>query len=260
MKTYSKSMEEYGSWSLDTDFYIILDIGNSRTKMFVTGEDAILYSATYDTVADLEKIFVIFPQIKNGIYSASGQIPDEMENFLHSKLDYLLHFTSDTPVPLTNLYKSPETLGSDRLAAAIGVNCFFPNTNLMIFDFGTAITIDFVDSNNNYLGGNISPGLSMRLKSLNFFTNRLPLVQIPGKIDEIGTTTNEAIAIGVVRGIIGETMYYINKYPDHKIFFTGGDYFYFAKKIKTTTFVFRNPVVFGLNRILHHNLELCFVK
>jgi type III pantothenate kinase len=126
----------------------------------------------------------------------------------------------------------------------------------MIFDFGTAITIDFVDSDNNYLGGNISPGLSMRLKSLNFFTNRLPLVQIPVKIDEIGTTTNEAIAIGVVRGIIGETAYYINKYIDRKIIFTGGDCFYFAGKIKTPTFVFQNPIVFGLNRVLQHNLGL----
>jgi type III pantothenate kinase len=235
---------------------IILDIGNSRVKMFVAGDAGISYSATYETIADLEKIFVLFPQIKNGIYSASGQIPDEMEDFLNAKLDYLLHFTPDTPIPIKNLYKSPETLGSDRLAAAIGVNCFFPDTGVMIFDFGTAITIDFVDSDNNYLGGNISPGLSMRLKSLNFFTNRLPLVQIPVKIDEIGTTTNEAIAIGVVRGIIGETMYYINKYIDRKIFFTGGDCFYFAEKIKTPTFVFRNPVVFGLNRVLQHNLEL----
>jgi type III pantothenate kinase len=126
----------------------------------------------------------------------------------------------------------------------------------MIFDFGTAITIDFVDSDNNYLGGNISPGLSVRLKSLNFFTNRLPLVSIPAKIEEIGTTTTQAIEIGVVRGIIGEIMSYINQYSGYKIFFTGGDNFYFAGKIKSPIFVFRNPVVFGLNRVLQHNLEL----
>jgi type III pantothenate kinase len=236
--------------------YFISDIGNSRTKLYVTDSVEILYSATYKTIADLEKIFVLFPQIRNGIYSASGQMSEEMYAFLNKRLDFLVHFTSETPVPLKNLYKTPKTLGSDRLAAAVGVNYFFPNTNLIIFDFGTAITIDFVDDKNNYLGGNISPGLSIRLKSLNFFTNRLPLVSISDKIGEIGTTTQEAIEIGTVRGIIGEIMSYINKYTDHKIIFTGGDYFYFAEKIKSPIFVFRNPIVFGLNRVLHHNLEL----
>ncbi|MDR0725432.1 MAG: type III pantothenate kinase [Prevotellaceae bacterium] len=237
-------------------YSIILDIGNSCTKLFVVNDIKILYSAKYKTIADLEEIFVMFPQIKTGIYSASGQIAEETSNFLNEKLDYLVHFTSETPVPINNLYKSPETLGSDRLAAAIGVNYFFPNTNLMIFDFGTAITIDFVDSDNNYLGGNISPGLSVRLKSLNFFTNRLPLVSIPSKIEEIGTTTTTAIETGVVRGIIGETMSYIDRYSGYKIIFTGGDNFYFAEKIKSPIFVFRNPIVFGLNRVLRHNLEL----
>jgi type III pantothenate kinase len=235
---------------------IILDIGNSRAKLFVTGEVEILYSATYSTVADVKKIFALFPDIKNGIYAASGNMPLDLEDFLNEKLQNLILFTSDTPIPIQNLYKSPETLGSDRLAAAVGVNYFFPNTKVMIFDFGTAMTIDFVDSNNSYLGGNISPGLSIRLKSLNFFTNRLPLVSIPSKIGEIGTTTKEAIEIGTVRGIIGEIMSYINQYHDCKIIFTGGDCFYFAEKIKSPIFVFQNPIVFGLNRVLHHNFEL----
>ncbi|MDR1129589.1 MAG: type III pantothenate kinase [Prevotellaceae bacterium] len=234
-----------------SDYSLILDIGNSAIKLFVVSDFEILYSATYSNIADLEKIFTLFPGIKNGICSASGRIPCELESFLAERLENFVNFSPDTPIPITNLYRSPETLGSDRLAAAIGVNHFFPDTNVMIFDFGTAITIDFIDSGNNYLGGNISPGLSMRFKSLNFFTNRLPLLQIPDKIEEIGTTTNEAIEIGVVRGIIGETMNYISKYPEHKIIFTGGDSFYFAVKIKTPIFVFQNPLVFGLNRILN---------
>jgi type III pantothenate kinase len=237
-------------------YSIILDIGNSRTKLFVADDIEILYSTTYETIADLEKVFTFYPQIKNGIYSASGQIPKEATDYLSAKLDNLIHFTSETPIPIKNLYQSPATLGSDRLAAAIGINYFFSNTNLLIFDFGTAITIDFVNSDNDYLGGNISPGLSVRLKSLNFFTNKLPLVAIPVEIGEIGTTTQQAIEIGTVRGIMGETTSYINQYPEHKIIFTGGDCFYFAEKIKCPIFVFQNPIVFGLNRVLHHNLEL----
>jgi type III pantothenate kinase len=81
-------------------------------------------------------------------------------------------------------------------------------------------------------------------------------VQIPARIEEIGTTTKEAIETGTVQGIIGETTGYINKYIDRKIIFTGGDSFYFAEKIKVPIFVFRNPIVFGLNRVLYHNLRL----
>jgi type III pantothenate kinase len=242
--------------SANINHSIIIDIGNSFTKLFVTDGVEIRYSTVYITKTDLEKIFVLFPRIKSGIYSVSGQIPGDMEDFLNEKLDSLIHFTSETPIPIKNQYKTPKTLGSDRLAAAIGVNYFFPNTNVMIFDFGTAITIDFVDSENNYLGGNISPGLSIRLKSLNYFTSKLPLVSVSDKIKEIGTTTKEAIESGVVHGIIGETLNYIHKYVDNKMIFTGGDYFYFAEKIKIPIFVFQNPVVFGLNRVLHHNLEL----
>jgi type III pantothenate kinase len=236
---------------------IIIDAGNSLIKLFVTDGARIIYSAIYETIAGLENIFNRFPEIKNGIYSDSGKIPDKVIDFLDEKLDNFIHFTSDTPTPVKNLYKSPETLGSDRLAAAVGVNYLFPADNVMIFDFGTAITIDFVDSENNFLGGNISPGLSVRFKSLNFYTNRLPLLKIPEKIEEIGRTTAEAIEAGVIFGIIGETMSYINKFKDKKIIFTGGDAFYFAEQIKIPIFVVRNPIVFGLNRVLHHNLFDC---
>lgn len=245
----------YGLYNMQGHHSLIIDIGNSLVKLFVAGDFEILYAATYGSIADLEKIFARFPRIRNGIYSASGHIPCELEDFLAERLENFIKFSPDTPIPVTSLYRSPKTLGSDRLASAIGVNHFFPDTNVIIFDFGTAITIDFMDSGNNYLGGNISPGLSVRLKSLNFFTNSLPLLQIPHEIGEIGTTTNEAIEIGVVRGIIGEAMTYIREYPEHKIIFTGGDSFYFAVKIKTPIFVFQNPLVFGLNRVLHHILD-----
>jgi type III pantothenate kinase len=235
-------------------YSLVIDIGNSLMKLFVVDDVRILHWQIFEKISDLEKIFELFPEIRNGIYSASGKIPDKLDEFLSNKLDKLIYFNSETPVPVNNTYNSPETLGSDRLAAAVGANYFFPDTNVIIFDFGTAITIDFVDCKNNFLGGNISPGLSVRFKSLNYFTNRLPLVSIPDKIDEIGKTTNEAIEAGVVFGIIGEIMSYINKYKGHKIIFTGGDSFYFAIKIKIPIFVFRNPVVFGLNRVLYHNL------
>ena len=234
--------------------HLVADIGNCRTKLFVVGNNTgILYSTVYETPEDLQKLFSLFPQLKTGIYAASGAVDGEMLDLINSKLERFLHFTSQMPVPIKNCYQTPETLGSDRLATAVGVNAFFPNTNLIVFDFGTAITIDFIDESNSFLGGNISPGLSIRLKSLNLYTKSLPLLSAPEKVPEKGTSTQTAIEAGVVNGIIGETMYYINRYPDRKIIFTGGDAFYFATKIKCPIFVFSNPVVFGLNKILIHN-------
>ncbi|MDR1897873.1 MAG: type III pantothenate kinase [Prevotellaceae bacterium] len=234
---------------------LVADMGNSRTKLFVIDDVRILHSAIYNTVSDAENILSLFPQIRNGIYSVSGEEPRELQDFLTHRLDNYIRFTSNVTVPIGNLYESQETLGADRLAAAVGVNRFFPNTNVAIFDFGTAITIDFIDNENNFRGGNISPGLSIRFKALNYFTNKLPLLSATEKIREIGTTTQSAIETGVIQGIIGETMSYITKYSDHKIIFTGGDSFYFAKKIKSPIFVFQNPIVYGLNKILLYSCK-----
>ncbi|MDR0558645.1 MAG: type III pantothenate kinase [Prevotellaceae bacterium] len=236
-------------------YSLIIDIGNSRSKIFAVESDKpkIVYSAIYENPDDLKKVFTLYPQIRNGIYSATGHVDGNMTDFLNAKLDKLIRFTSEIPVPIKNSYKTPETLGSDRLATAVGANLFFPDTNLVIFDFGTAITVDFVDADGSFTGGNISPGLSVRFKALNCYTNSLPLLSPPEKITEIGTCTKTAIEAGVVHGIIGETMYYIKKYPSRKIIFTGGDAFYFARQIKCPIFVFSNSAVFGLNKILIHN-------
>ena len=233
--------------------HLIADIGNSRVKLFVTDNTRIMHSTIYRDLSDLRTLFALFPRISAGIYVSSGKIPDDMLDFLTRRLNPFIHFTALTPCPMKVIYKTPETLGGDRLAAAIGANSFFPNENLVAFDFGTAITINFVDENNRFVGGNISPGLAMRFKSLHDYTNGLPLLTAPENADETGQSTKSAIEAGVVNGIIGEITSYIIKYPDRRIIFTGGDAFYFARKIKYPIFVFSNPIVFGLNRVLISN-------
>ena len=124
---------------------------------------------------------------------------------------------------------------------------------------GTALTFDFVNCKNQYLGGAISPGISTRFKALNHFTAKLPLVQFNNDYPLIGTDTTSCILSGVLNGIINEVDGYIDSirraYSDVKVVFTGGESFFFDKKLKNTIFVDSNLLLFGLNRILTHNVS-----
>jgi type III pantothenate kinase len=163
-----------------------------------------------------------------------------------------------TPLPLTNRYRSPASLGYDRLAAAVGANARFPGRNLLIIDTGTAITIDFVSAGDEFLGGNISPGLSMRFKALHRFTDNLPLLDATGDAVFPGTDTESAILSGVQSGIIFELDEYINRgkirYPDLQVVMTGGDARFFVKKLKNSIFVDLDLNLRGLHRILTYNV------
>lgn len=170
-------------------------------------------------------------------------------------------FTSETIIPIENLYKSNTTLGSDRLAASIGAFSLYPNTNVLCIDCGTCIKYNFVSAKNSYLGGGISPGLKMRFAALNHFTNKLPLVNLEENYDKlVGENTNESILSGVIIGttkeIEGIIEEYSLKYPDIKIVITGGDGNFFAKHLKKNS-IFTHPdlVLIGLNNILSFTLE-----
>jgi type III pantothenate kinase len=166
----------------------------------------------------------------------------------------VIAFNPKTPVPIKNCYATPETLGVDRLAAAVGANYLFPATDCLIFDCGTAITIDFVSQNGEFLGGNISPGLQTRFKALNTFTSKLPLEDIAENVPTMGTTTATAIQAGVLNGISYEIETYIDRNPHCTIIFTGGDAFFLVKNIKNSIFVICNLVMIGLNRIVNYNV------
>ena len=155
------------------------------------------------------------------------------------------------------MYESKNTLGRDRIAVAVGANFLCSNRNVLIIDAGTAITYEFVDENNVYQGGSISPGLGTRLKSLHEFTKQLPLVE-PKDIDILyGKDTETAILTGVVNGVTFEIEGYINqfkeKYDNLFVFLTGGTAFFFERKLKSIIFASPNLLLIGLNRILNYN-------
>ncbi len=244
----------------------VIDIGNSFIKLSVFKENKILHllkfekSNTDELINKINYLKNKFPEKINSVLSSVSDINLDLEFFLTEISELYINLNDRPDIPIKNLYKTPETLGTDRIAAVVGANNIFPNRNILIFDIGTAMTIDFVNSDNIYEGGNISPGILMRFKALNTFTKKLPLIK-PCKYSEIliGKSTKEAILAGVQNGIFFEINGYIDsyrrKYNNLKIIFTGGDNFFFEKKIKINTFADPNLVLKGLNRILEYNAK-----
>jgi type III pantothenate kinase len=171
----------------------------------------------------------------------------------------LVVLDSTTSLPFNNQYKTPHTLGTDRIAAVAGAKKLYPDQDCLVIDAGTCITFDFIDKFNNYQGGSISPGLNLRFKAMNNFTARLPLVERKDHADLIGKSTEEAILSGVINGTSGELnsliISYIELFPDLKVIICGGDASFFESKIKQSIFAVPELVLIGLNRILEYNVS-----
>ncbi len=204
----------------------------------------------------LEPLCAKYP-IQQGIVATVIDLSERILSELAALPFPLLWLNHKTPLPVTNLYETPETLGYDRMAAVVGANERFPHKDILVIDAGTCITYEFIDSEGRYHGGNISPGMQMRFKALNRFTGRLPLIGADGRKLPMGRDTETAIRAGVLKGIEYEISGYIesmkHKYPELLVFLTGGDDFSFDSSVKSIIFADRFLVLKGLNRILNYN-------
>lgn len=240
---------------------LIIDIGNTRAKVafFNNGELQSTFSQAEITINDLQKWKTQYPTLKNAIISSVRILSSQLITAAQQLFDNFIELTHSTPVPIENLYQTPETLGADRLAVAIAANAIYPSTPVLIIDAGTAITFELVNDLNQYLGGNISPGMATRFKALHHFTGKLPLLEATNITAQMGQNTAEAIIQGVITGMIYEIEGYINQlkisYPRLKVFLTGGDAIFFDKKLKNSIFVDFNLIMYGLNRILEFNVK-----
>ena len=159
------------------------------------------------------------------------------------------------------MYDTPQTLGQYRLAAAVGANALFPDTDLLIIDAGSAITYDFVSKDNCYMGGNIAPGIKMRLTVLRQMTKKLPQVEVEENqlIPLFGKNTNDAIAAGVIRGIAFEVKGYMRtlseRVGDFQTIISGGSAPYIVNNLQQQVRVEKHLVLMGLNRILCFNKQ-----
>lgn len=239
---------------------LVLDLGNSYGKIAVCMGTNVVESALYEKITSREIAYfhTRYKELKGVIISSVVNDSREMIDYLRSLFTTCIELDHNTATPLVNRYRTPDTLGYDRIAAAVGAYTICPEKNVLVIDAGTAITYDMVTAEGEYLGGNISPGMEVRFKSLNRYTNRLPHLERPDeKPPLLGSTTKEAIQAGIVNGIAFELDGFIEAmakdYPDLQVILTGGDAKYFEGKLKSSIFVDLNLNLIGLNRILEHN-------
>ncbi len=241
---------------------LAIDIGNTLAKLAVIDDGQVVDFQKTEKIdsAFVEKILEENPEIEAAIIVSTGEYETAWEQMLEKRMKRFIRFGAETPIPIENGYATPQTLGLDRLAAAVAANVLYPNSNVLIVDFGTAITVDFVSAEGRFLGGNISPGAATRFRALHHFTKRLPLCELDeDSVRLLGNSTQTAIESGVVNGIVYEIEGYIRdlqqRYNNLRIIFTGGESDFFAKRLKNTIFATYDLVAYGLNRILEYNAK-----
>jgi type III pantothenate kinase len=240
---------------------LVLDIGNSRTKVAIFSLGEMVRSFTFNKLSlnGLKELMEEFPGTERAILSSVASVPSPVRNFLKNSFITFLELNSRTPLPIVNGYGTPETLGLDRLAAAVGARVQFPDKDLLVIDAGTAVTFDLIEQSGIFLGGNISPGMRSRFRALNEFTRNLPLVEEADHWPLIGQTTEEAIRAGVLNGMVLEMDGMIDllkkKYPEIQTVLTGGDAGFFERRLKNHIFAKFEITLIGLNRILEYNVE-----
>lgn len=238
--------------------YLCIDHGNSCVKAGIFSGEQLVGRVVYPHFGREEaEALLRTHDIEACIYSTVTDRATEAIDCLQAGCRRVIELTHHTPIPITNRYATPHTLGNDRLAGVIGASHLCPGTDLLVVDAGSAITYDFIDAHGNYLGGSISPGLDMRLRALHEYTSKLPLVQAECDAPLPGRDTPSSILSGVLYGIAFEIDGYIERlrmeHPSLSAFLTGGSTFYFADKLKNAIFANENLILIGLNRILHYN-------
>jgi len=240
---------------------LIIDVGNTNGKIAVFNHNKIIEVATIKTSNTINRIN-IFTQKYNSINRAiisNVSTSDNQEIKENLSLESIYFLSENLKLPFINLYKSKETLGSDRIALASAVIKNYPNSNVLVIDAGTCITMDFIDKNGNYHGGSISPGIDMRYSSLSNYTSNLPKLEKTYPSNIIGSSTEESIHSGIVNGVVFEIREsiseYQRKYKDIKVILAGGDSVFLSKPLKISIFANQNFLLEGLNFILNLNID-----
>ena len=219
------------------------------------GKELIKNTALPDLDLSKVNLFVQNYTISSSILSSVKEINAEISGIVEVYSAEVL--SEKTPLPIINSYKTPLTLGKDRLAAVVGASVLYPRKDVLVFDAGTCLTIDFINSDKEYIGGRISPGIEMRYNALHTFTDKLPLIKSEKNALVIGNDTKTSIISGVQQGVLSEVEMiisdYKNKNNDTVFVVTGGDCFYFEKELKNSIFANPNLVLIGLNEILDYN-------
>lgn len=236
---------------------LCFDFGNTRLKAAIFKDTKLIEVIVIenDNAATIESLLKKLDPQKT-ILSSVINHNAEIETLLAAKtkfhkLDHLSKLPFTTPVG------KPETIGADRLALSAAAVYFFPKQHNLVIGMGSCITYNFINADHEFLGGGISPGMEMRMKSLNQFTAKLPIVKPDGNVPLIGYDTVTNILSGVVIGMANEIDGFINSYKEKlsnfNVHLTGGDLVYLAPHLKNQIFADPELIFKGLYAISEVN-------
>lgn len=236
---------------------LCFDFGNTRLKaaFFQNAKFIEVVVIERDDSATIGSLLKKYDPQKTILSSVINHNPD-IENQLASKTKFhrLNHLSK---LPFTTSVGKPETIGADRLALSAAAVYFFPKQHNLVIGMGSCITYNFINADHEFLGGGISPGMEMRMKSLNQFTAKLPVVKPDGNVPLIGYDTVSNILSGVVMGMANEIDGFINAYKERyggfNVHLTGGDLVYLAPHLKNQIFADPELIFKGLYAISEVN-------
>jgi type III pantothenate kinase len=240
---------------------LTIDVGNTRIKGAVFEEATALEYFVFEPKGLEKKILEIlkkYQKVSHLVVASVGMV--EKQSFLVFENSVKVHFVShNDPFPFVNRYETPKTLGIDRMVLAAGATIQYPKYNRLVIDAGTCVTYDFIDENDNYIGGAIAPGLRLRYESLHAFTAKLPLLTAEDVTEIIGRSTTGSIHAGVINGLVYEIDGFIDEYKvlgsKFIIILTGGDTEFLAKRLKNTIFANSNFLLESLNRTFQYKID-----
>ena len=238
---------------------LAIDIGNTRIKAAVFEQNTRLETFTFPIEEIQKKVDFIVKanqKITDLVVSSVRNTENSVFSTIGSHIK-IYFINNESHFPFENRYETPDSLGIDRMVLAAGAVLRFPKQNRLVIDAGTCITYDFVDEENNYLGGAISPGIRLRYESLHNYTAKLPLLSVSIPDKTIGSSTQGSIHSGVVNGLTNEIdgfiEFYQERFANIIIILSGGDAEFLAKRLKNTIFANSNFLLESLNQTFQYN-------
>ena len=238
---------------------LTIDQGNTAAKMAVWDGSNMLDQTIETTLTahSVERFLAPYGDVEQAMYCSVASRGSEIVAALGNRIARVERLSVSTPLPIAIDYRTPATLGTDRIAAAVGAWSQFAGESLLVVDGGPAVTYDAVSADGHFIGGNIAPGMRMRLEALHRFTARLPRVEVPREINYdtfMGYDTPSAMILGAVYGIVGAISYYRSHLPEGtRVVVTGGWATELSKLMDFDVTVDTDLVSKGLNRILLYN-------
>lgn len=237
---------------------LIIDEGNTAFKLAIFSDNEMVNLRSFKPFEHQEMHSWISDYIREIKHVIVSSVVDKGLDLSRYKFNELV-LDEKTNLPIENHYQTPETLGRDRVANAVGAWSKNKNTHTLVVDLGTCIKYDLIHREKGYLGGNISPGLKMRLSALHQFTAQLPDLPLKQIEFAYGVDTASSMYNGALKGayheINGFLDQYVREFPDLTIFMTGGDAKFFDKPFICSIFAHPDLTLHGLNQILIFNVE-----